>query len=102
MPRITNNQLFLPYSPPENNRTIKNTTLYFSPLTHQQHVSQSTSHELITKVQLEVDVVGSVDDGVNELEAGQLKHRVVGLLQGSKDGVKTWNVAQLTVDRHSL
>ena len=53
-------------------------------------------------MKLKVDVIWRVDDGVDELEAGQLEHGIVRLLQCRKDGVKACDVAQFSIDRHSF
>ena len=51
---------------------------------------------------LKVDIVWCVDNGVDELKAGQLEHRVVGLLERREDRVKTLDVTKLPVHCHRL
>ena len=46
---------------------------------------------------LEVHVFGCVDDGIDELEAGQLQDWVVGLLQSHENWLKPRYLAHLSV-----
>ena len=67
---------------------------------HQQHVSEPPSHELIAEVDLEVNVLGGVHDGVDELQAGQLQHGVIGLPQRSQHRLKPVDTTHLSVHSH--
>ena len=67
-----------------------------------EHIPETASHKLVAEMDLEVDIVWCVDNGVDELKAGQLEHRVVGLLEGREDRVKALDVTKLPVNCHCL
>ena len=69
---------------------------------YQEHFLQATSHELIAKVDFEVDVFWSVNDGIDELKGGQLQHRIVGLFEGSQNRFKSVYVTHLSIDSDSF
>ena len=67
-------------------------------LAYCEHFVEASSDELISEVNLEVYILRSVDNCVDELETGKLEHGVVCLPQRHQDGVETVDVAQLPVD----
>ena len=82
--------------------TISPTTELSSHTTHLQKLPQSTSHKLISQVYSEVQIIGGVDYGVDELHAGQLEGGVTRLLEGHQYGFKATDPTLLAIDGDCL
>ncbi len=94
--------LTLPFiaSMSENSPTYPHPPLPYFP--YREHIVQPSSHELVPQMDLEVDVVWCVHNGVDELETGQLQHGVVGLLQSGKNWFKPVYPALFAIDSNSF